>query len=103
MMKGPTDDPLFAWQDCYPMVPKRRIKVKDAKLEIQRAWMMWDGDKSAGQAMFIFYAWLTRYRPYFLTFRCKGDPWQKVHIWLLQYEQVEREKRERAGASAGTP
>jgi hypothetical protein len=60
--------------------------MKDAKSEIQRAWPMWDGDKRAKDSMFVFFRWLTRYRPYFLSFRSKGDPWQKVHSWLIQCE-----------------
>lgn len=77
-------DPLIAWQDCYSMTPKKRILVRRAKAEIQRAWTLWSGDKSNNESMFMFYGWLSRFRPYFLTFRAKGDPWQTVHSWLLQ-------------------
>ncbi len=84
MVKGPIIDPLDVWIDCYIMKPKRRIKVDEARREIQRAWAMWNGDKDANQSMLIFYGWLSRFRPYFLTFRSKGDRWQRVHAWLLQ-------------------
>jgi hypothetical protein len=87
MVEDPEDDPLTAWQDCYPMEPKKRILLKDAKSEIQRAWATWDGDKTAENSMFVFFGWLTRHRPYFLTFRGKGDPWRKVHTWLTEYER----------------
>ncbi len=83
MVNGPVGDPLIAWEDCFQMKPKQRIKVKEARLEIQRAWVRWDGDKRTPQSMFLFYGWLSRFRPYFLTFRCKGDKWQRVHSWLL--------------------
>jgi hypothetical protein len=79
-------DPLVAWGDCYSMKPKKRILVERAKAEIQRAWALWDGDKSSKASMLVFYGWLWRFRPYFLTFRGGGDPWQTVHSWLLQYE-----------------
>jgi hypothetical protein len=69
------------------MKPRSRIKVSDAKSEIQRAWTLWDGDKKSDVAMFIFFVWLQRHRPYFLTFRTRGDPWQRVHSWLLQHER----------------
>ncbi|SPB14878.1 hypothetical protein NOV72_02109 [Caballeronia novacaledonica] len=83
---GLPDDSLDAWLDCYEMKPKKRIRKDDAKAEVQRAWALWDGDKTTGQPMFLFYLWLARQRPYFLTFRAKGDPWQAVHSWLIQYE-----------------
>lgn len=87
MMEGSTDDPLVAWEDCYSKVPKKRILKTKAKSEIQRAWVIWDGDKSNNLSMFTFFAWLTKFRPYFLTFRGHGDPWQTVHSWLLQHER----------------
>lgn len=87
MYEGAEDDPLTAWKDCYVTRPKKRILVKDAKKEIQRAWWLWEGNKTSGESMFAFFGWLTRHRPYFLTFRSKGDPWQKVHSWLIQYER----------------
>ena len=90
MHEGSAIDPLNAWIDCYDMKPKRRIKVGEARAEIQRAWAMWGGDKSANQAMFIFFGWLERFRPYFLTFLSRGDRWQKVHSWLIQYERERR-------------
>jgi len=94
MVAGPTTDPLDAWIDCYVMTPKRRIKVDEARREIQRAWAMWNGDKGASEAMFMFFGWLQRHRPYFLTFRNKGDPWQRVHSWLIQWERISRQRAE---------
>ena len=93
MVGGPEKDPLTAWKDCYSMEPKKRILIKDAKSEIQRAWTMWDGDKSADNPMFVFFGWLMRHRPYFLTFRGKGDPWQKVYRWLIQYERERQDSK----------
>lgn len=88
MFESTADDALAAWHDCYSMAPKHRIKKDQAKAEIQRAWAMWDGDKSdLESAMFIFFGWANQFRPYFLTFRCKGDPWQTVHSWLLHAER----------------
>ena len=87
MYPEPNHNACNALIDCYSMTPKRRIKVDEARHEIQRAWAMWDGDKSAGQAMFLFYGWLKRHRPYFLTFRYKHDMWQRVHSWLIQFER----------------
>ena len=92
MYEGPTIDPLNAWNDCYVMNPKRRIKVDEARREIQRAWAMWDGDKDARESMLMFFGWLHRFRPYFLTFRIRSDPWQRVHSWLLQYERANRQR-----------
>lgn len=80
------EDPIDAWTDCYENKPKKRILIGTAKTEVQRAWKLWSGDKSNHEAKFIFFVWLTRFRPYYLTFRCKGDRWQKVHSWLIQYE-----------------
>ncbi len=92
MIEGDINDSLAAWDDCYSKKPKKRILKNKAKAEIQRAWSIWDGDKNNNMAMFSFFAWLTRHRPYFLTFRCKGDPWQTVHSWLLQYERETKNK-----------
>lgn len=83
MYEETKDDPLTAWEDCYEKSPKKRIPVSKAKAEIQRAWELWEENKSNAISMFIFFGWLKRYRPYFLTFRCKGNPWQTVHSWLI--------------------
>ena len=94
MYEGAVDDPLNAWEDCYEKKPKKRILVKKAKAEIQRAWELWEGDKASDLLMFTFFGWLSRHRPYFLTFRSNGDPWQTVHSWLIQYEgQKKRESK----------
>ena len=92
MVEGPIIDRLDSWIDCYVMKPKRRIKVDEARREIQRAWTIWDGDKDARESMFMFFGWLQRFRPYFLTFRSRGDPWQRVHSWLLQCERASRQR-----------
>ena len=86
MYEGSESDPIDAWIDCYDNKPKKRILVRKAKSEIQRAWHLWEGDKSDDFSMFVFFGWLQKHRPYFLTFRGKGDPWQTVHSWLIQYE-----------------
>ena len=86
MVERTDDDPLQAWWDCYKLNPKKRILVNQARREIQRAWELWDGDKTLNMSKFMFFGWLQRHRPYFLTFRGKGDPWQRVHSWLIQYE-----------------
>jgi hypothetical protein len=93
MIGGPIDDVLEAWRDCYVTIPKRRIKVADAKREVQRAWRLWDGEKEGGVAMLMFFAWLQRHRPYFLTFRYNGDRWQRVHSWLLQSDAARTKRR----------
>jgi len=84
--EGDVDELLTAWRDCYETRAKKRILVKDAKKEIQRAWELWKGNKTSGESMLLFFGWLKKHRPYFLTFRNKEDPWQKVHSWLIQYE-----------------
>lgn len=86
MTKGPSTEPLDVWIDCYEMKPKRRIKKEQAKDEIQRAWSLWNEDKDGREAMFAFFGWLQRYRPYFLTFAHRGDRWQIVRSWLTQVE-----------------
>ena len=86
MYEGSENDPLNAWEDCFSKKPKKRILVKKAKSEIQRAWELWEGDKASNLSMLTFFGWLTRHRPYFLTFRGKGDTWQTVHSWLIQHE-----------------
>jgi len=86
MTDSETINELDAWIDCFEMKPKRRIKRADARDEIQRAWAMWKGDKSSDQSMLLFFGWLRRFRPYFLTFRETGDAWQTVHSWLIRYE-----------------
>lgn len=91
MVGDPKDDPLTAWQDCYSIQPKKRILIKDARSEIQRAWRVWEGEKTTENSMFIFFGWLSRHRPYFLTFRLKGDPWQRIHGWLIRYERAQQD------------
>lgn len=83
---------LAAWQDCYDMKPEKRILRKDARVEIQRAWEQWDGDKSSSMAKLEFFGWLQTYRPYFLTFRGGSDKWQRVKYWVIEYE----DKRDRS-------
>ncbi len=88
MIDQKNPDALDIWLDCYSPSAKQRILKKKAKEEIVRAWELWDGDKHDGQAKFVFFSWLTRYRPYFLTFRCQDSLWQTVHCWLIQYENT---------------
>jgi hypothetical protein len=38
MYEGSEDDPINAWDDCYLKKLKKRILVKKAETEIQRAW-----------------------------------------------------------------
>lgn len=90
MFEGHATNPLDIWDDCYLMKPKHRIRVSQAKREIQRAWRMWRGKKDSSVSMLIFFGWLRRFRPYFLTFRGRGDPWQQVHSWLLEHERTRR-------------
>lgn len=92
MYESLEEDPLAAWEDCYIKKIKKRILIKKAKDEIQRAWELWEENKNRNEAKFLFYCWLTRFRPYFLTFRCKGDPWQTVHGWLNQYENNKQKR-----------
>jgi len=87
MFEGPLRDPMEAWTDCYEMKPKRRLTVAEAKAEIQRAWTLWKGEKDADGAILSFYGWLRRYRPLFLTFRSRVDPWKRVQAWLIDYER----------------
>jgi hypothetical protein len=88
MMEGDKIDLLDTWADCFHTQPKRRMRVQEAKIEVQRAWALWDGDKKETMAMLMFFAWLQRHRPLFVTFRSKGDPWQDVHSWLLEYDRA---------------
>ena len=91
MVEDPSEDSLAAFYDCYSYTPKKRIRVGDAEAEVQRAWEEWDGDKSSGgTSMLRFFQWLQEHRPYFLTFRTRGDPWQQVKSWLIQHEQAHR-------------
>jgi hypothetical protein len=50
--------------------------------------LLWTGDKNGSEAMFAFFGWLQRHRPYFLTFECRGDRWQVVRPWLIQVERT---------------
>ena len=86
MYPNPLNDPLDAFFDCFKFKPKHRILKDDAKREIQRAWTLWQGDKANTEAMFVFYSWLVKNRPYFLTFHYKYDRWQIIHCWLQEHE-----------------
>jgi hypothetical protein len=88
MIEKSSIDPLDAWRDCFEMTLKHRMKVVDAKSEIQRAWALWKRDKGGHLAKLEFYGWLKRHRPYSLTSCSQGDSWQRVNAWLLQYERA---------------
>lgn len=87
LYESPPANPLDAWQDCYEFRPKKRIRVAQAKCEIQRAWKTWSGADRSDAKMYEFYWWAYRHHPFFLTFRCKHDRWQQVHSWLLEFER----------------
>lgn len=92
MVEGDVDA-VDAWEDCYSATPKKRILKANARTEVQRMWRLWDGDKSNEAASkLIFFGWLRKHRPFFLTFRDSGDRWQTVHCWLIQYERDNRER-----------
>ena len=82
----PPEASLDAWLDCYDFRPKKRILVKLAKRELQREWDSWVTSDRSDAKMHEFYWWAYRHRPYFLTFRCKHDRWQRVHSWLIEFE-----------------
>lgn len=84
MTDSGSDDPLAAWNDCYNVKPKKRILKEVAKAEVQRAWRDWSGDKRSSAAKPLFYSWLCRHRPYFMTFRTSGDRWQDIMSWIVQ-------------------
>jgi len=85
---------LTTWQDCYSMKPKKKILKKQAKNEITRAWDLWEEDKTQDLSMFFFFGWLTKYRPYFLTFRDTGSQWQTVHSWLIRHEGLKNKNKQ---------
>ena len=58
MFERKEEDPLSAWEDCYTKKIKKRILVKKAKSEIQRAWELWEEDKSNSESMFVFFCLL---------------------------------------------
>ena len=86
MYPGESSDPLDAFDDCFQRNPKWRIRVDQARDEIRRAWSMWDGDRSESGSKVFFFGWLRKHRPYFLTFQCGGDQWQKVQSWLSEHQ-----------------
>jgi hypothetical protein len=88
MYERPPGEIYDALADCYSLKPKKRILKSKAKAEIQRAWTLWGGDKSSPVTMDMFHGWLIRFRPYFLTFRHRGDQWEIVHGWLVEMEQT---------------
>lgn len=90
MYEGPPNEESYdALWDCFVFMPKKRIVKDKARAEIQRAWRRWDG----GDDPMLFFGWLRKHRPYFLTFRCKGDPWQTVHSWVLQAERSKEARK----------
>ena len=67
------------------------ITRAEARGKIIRAWRTWDGEKSkppTDKQMLMFYEWLRQNQPEMLEFRRRGDLWQTVHAWLLEYQRA---------------
>jgi hypothetical protein len=90
MTDGTDDDPLSTWKDCYVMKPIKRIRKDAAKTEINGRGPCGTATRPVGSPCSSFSFGSRDTRPYFLTFRVIGDPWQTIHSWLIQYEDGQR-------------
>ena len=65
------------------------MRQEDAKREINRLFkyvylpeIAEEGFMDNPAAPLIFYAWLSKSNPELIRFRCSGDPYQFVKIWI---------------------
>lgn len=61
------------------------ITERQAKQGIINAWKNWGAKTGARGDKRAFYEWLKANQPHLLTFKCAGDRWQVINIWLLKY------------------
>ena len=65
------------------------MRQSEAKLLIRSEWSRWLKQRPKitapnGNHAFIFYNHLVTINSPALRFRCRGDKWQTVHVWLLE-------------------
>jgi hypothetical protein len=45
---------------------------------------IWSGNRISGTDAMLFYSFIQKEHPDFLSFRDSGDRWQTVHSWLIE-------------------
>ena len=80
---------LWAWEDCYAMKPRKRIREADAKTRIKEIWSL--GTQKRGRP--IDADTLHSFLPYLLTFRCdsRGSVGhlateRTLRDWVMEWE-----------------
>ena len=69
--------------------------VAEAEQLIVAEWRAWSKQRGSysGTDMLIFFNWLKKDRSHLLSFRCRGDQWQRVHGWLQSDEDIQSKLR----------
>ncbi len=54
--------------------------IKDAKKQIKEVWLKWNNndEKFGDHFALTLHGWLQHNRPELLSFRCKGDKYQRI-------------------------
>ena len=71
-----------------------RLLQKDAKRMILEEWEKRADTGCTSNDMYSFFGDIHSSMPELLSFKCKVDPWQRMHGWLIEHE---RKKSHQAG------
>lgn len=86
---------LLSIQESQTQPHSIPLKQAEAKKIIWQEWSKYRPSISAngninGGDMFTFFCVLSSTMPELTKFRARGDPWQIIHCWLLEYERVHK-------------
>jgi len=77
------------------MPPPMLTLAKAQKLIIDE-WSRWAkkrGSSAIIDMQVFYFIWLKKSRPELLTFKCQGDQWQVVRVWLQSDEDIQVKRR----------
>ena len=84
---------LWAWEDCYAMKPRKRIRKADAKIRIKEIWSLGTEERGRPIDADTLHSFLRRFLPYLLTFRCdsRGSVGhlateRTLRDWVMEWE-----------------
>jgi len=66
------------------------MKQEDARVSILAEWPKWraehvlNNDQPTGAEAYMFCGYLDSEHPRLLNFKCAGDKWQHIKIWLTK-------------------
>jgi hypothetical protein len=95
---------MMVRKDAKPVASQTPPVLTPARAEksIITEWRTWAkkrGSYAITDMQIFYFVWLKKSRPELLTFKCRGDQWQAVRVWLQHDEGIQGEASEFPGVA----